>query len=109
MWQRHPLRTVFGALVANLFMAPLFGYFGILIEDCAVSNPAASLSHLADLASYGITYLVFAIAVYLTGWGADSRLQRLCVVIVTSVGLMVAWFICIFVIYTICVRISDPL
>jgi hypothetical protein len=97
VWQRHPSLTILGALIVNLCIVIPCGYIGCLIEDHNVSDPSESSAHIFGLMFFAFVFSIFMVAVYLTGWGVDSRFMRVCVIIGTSLALMAAWFICLLI------------
>jgi hypothetical protein len=102
IWEKHPVLTLLGALVANLCVVFPWGYVAGRIEDHIASDPkfsdpSESSMHLLGYGLFAFVFLVFMVAVYLTRWCVDSHFVRLCVMVGTSLALMVAWFICVLI------------
>ena len=104
IWRKHPLLTVLGALVINLCI-----YFPCSYAVWRIMDYSELVAHLFTCGSIALVFSLFLSAVYLTGWGADSTFERICVIIGTSLILMIVWFIGVLILIVLGVRISSIL
>jgi hypothetical protein len=95
IWQKHPMLTVLGAMVANLCLI-----FSCICVGELVERRFPSVSPMDDAAyvGYALAFVVFLVALYLTGWCAETRLMRIIFVLSASTLLMIFWFIILLII-----------
>jgi hypothetical protein len=95
IWQKHPVLTVLGAMVANLCLIFLCVCVGELVER---RFPSVSSMDGVAYVCYALAFGVFSFALYLTGWCAETRLMRIIFVLSASILLMIFWFIILLII-----------
>src|ERR1039457_344222 len=104
VWQKHPLLTVLGALVINICI-----YFPCSYAVSRIVDYSELVAHLFTCGTLALVFSVFLSAVFFTGWCAESTFERVCVMIGTSLILMVLWVIGVFISIVLGVRISSLL
>jgi len=88
--ERHPFLTLLVALAANLFFVFPFGLIGSLVQE---RNPPPWLLEVLTCVFFASVFSIFAAAFYMTGWGAESRLLRLAIMLSGGILMMIFWFI----------------